>query len=113
MYIELHYSRRVRCHEGDAAPHLHSATVADGAGGSEIVKSRKALHAGVRVPWDKEVEGDPIAAVSRRFYTYINDATGYGIQEAGQEDIICLSSTSAVDKMTPSLIGTATLRWPM
>ena len=64
------------------------------------------MHAGVRVPWDKEAEGDPIAAVSRRLYTYINDANGYGIQEAGQEDIICLSSTSAVDKMTPSLIGT-------
>ncbi|KAL3765029.1 hypothetical protein ACHAW5_004288 [Stephanodiscus triporus] len=79
--------------EAAAAPRLHSATVADGAGGSEIVKSRKALQAGIRVPWDKEEADDPIAAVSRRLYTYINDATGYGIQEAGQEDIMSIQYT--------------------
>ncbi len=68
-----------------AAPHIHSATIADGAGGSEIVKSCKALLAGIRVPWEKVENGDPISAVSRCLYTYFSDATGYGIQEAGQE----------------------------
>lgn len=57
------------------------------------MKSRKALQAGIRVPWDKEKADDPIAAVSRRLYTYINDATGYGIQEAGQEDIMSIQYT--------------------
>ncbi|KAL7527718.1 hypothetical protein ACHAXR_002093, partial [Thalassiosira sp. AJA248-18] len=67
--------------EAAAAPILHKATVADGSGGSHLQNSRKALQAGVRVPWDKEEDGNPIAAVSRRLYTYINEATGYGIQE--------------------------------
>ena len=48
------------------------------------------MQAGIQVPWDKEAEGDPIAVVSRRLYTYINDATGYDIQEAGQEDIMSI-----------------------
>ena len=76
--------------EAAAAPSLHKATVADGSGGSHLQKSRKALQAGVHVPWDKEANGDPIAAVSRRLYTYINDATGYNIQEAGQEDLMSI-----------------------
>jgi hypothetical protein len=69
---------------------LHNATVADGAGGSHLQKSRKALQAGVRVPWDKEADGNPIVTVSRRLYTYINDATGYNIHEAGQEDLMSI-----------------------
>ncbi len=76
--------------EDAAAPSLHKATVADGSGGSELVKSRKAMQAGVRVPWEREEEGDPIAAVSRRLYDYVNDATGYNIEEAGQEDIMSI-----------------------
>lgn len=76
--------------EQAASKKLHKATVADGAGGSELVKSRKALQAGVRVPWENEKDGDPIALVSRRLYTYVNDATGYGIKEAGQEDIMSI-----------------------
>lgn len=76
--------------ETAAAPSLHQATVADGAGGSELVKSRKAMQAGVRVPWEREEDGDVIAAVSRRLYNYVNDATGYNIEEAGQEDIMSI-----------------------
>eukprot|EP01083_Nonionella_stella_P143412 445761_1 len=76
--------------ESAAAPTLHKATVADGSGGSELKSSRKALQAGVKVPWNKEHEGDLIARVSRRLYTYINDATGYGIREAGQEDLMSI-----------------------
>jgi len=76
--------------EAAAAPSLHKATVADGAGGSELVKSRKAMQAGISVPWDKEGDGNPIAAVSRRIYDYVNDATGYNLEEAGQEDIMSI-----------------------
>ena len=76
--------------EEAAAPTLHQATVADGAGGSHLEKSRKALQAGVSVPWNKEKDGDPIARVARRLYTYVNEATGYGIKEAGQEDIMSI-----------------------
>ena len=75
--------------EAAAAPLLHKATVADGSGGSELVKSRKALQAGVR-PWEREEGGDPIAAVRRRLYDYVNDATGHNIEEAGQEDIMSI-----------------------
>ena len=76
--------------EAAAAPSLHKATVADGAGGSELVTSRKALQAGVRVPWEREEHGDPIAAVSRRLYDYVNNATGYNLEEDGQEEIMSI-----------------------
>ncbi|KAK1742675.1 hypothetical protein QTG54_006272 [Skeletonema marinoi] len=76
--------------EAAAVPSLHKATVADGAGGSELVKSRKALQAGVRVPWEREEDGNPIAAVSRRLYDYVNDATGFNIEESGQEEIMSI-----------------------
>jgi hypothetical protein len=76
--------------EAAAAPSLHQATVADGSGGSHYQKSRKALQAGVSVPWHKEADGDPIAAVSRKLYTYINEATGYNIQTKGQEDLMSI-----------------------
>ena len=74
--------------ESAASSNLHEATVADGAGGSQLISSRKALQAGVRVPWEKEA--DPIAILARRLYTYVNEATGYGIEEAGQEDIMSI-----------------------
>ena len=76
--------------ETAAAPVLHSATVADGAGGSELTKSRKALQAGVPVPWEKEADHHPIATLSRRILNYVNDATGYNLEEAGQEDIMSI-----------------------
>ena len=42
------------------------------------------------MPWDKEEDGDLIARVSRRVYTYVNDATGYNLKEAGQEDLMSI-----------------------
>ena len=76
--------------EAAAAPSLHQATVANGSGGSHLQKSRKAMQAGVRVPWEREEDGDLIASVSRKLYTYINDATGYNIQIDGQEDLMSI-----------------------
>ncbi|KAL7464590.1 hypothetical protein ACHAXS_004929 [Conticribra weissflogii] len=79
--------------EAAAAPTLHQATVADGAGGSHLQKSRKALQAGVRVPWERERDDDPIARVARRLYDYVNHATGYDIQTPGQEDLMSIQYT--------------------
>lgn len=76
--------------EDEAARTLHRATVADGSGGSHFQKSRKAMQAGVRVPWEREANGDLIASISRKLYTYINDATGYNIQTEGQEDLMSI-----------------------
>lgn len=76
--------------EAAAAPTLHKATVADGSGGSHLQKSRKAMQAGVHVPWEREADGDPIASVARKLYAYINEATGYNIQIDGQEDLMSI-----------------------
>lgn len=76
--------------EEAAKPTLHRATVADGSGGSEVSKNRKALQAGVKVPWDKEREGDPIARVSRRVYNYVNHVLDLDINEYGQEDLMSI-----------------------
>eukprot|EP00562_Extubocellulus_spinifer_P014927 CAMPEP_0178574358 /NCGR_PEP_ID=MMETSP0697-20121206/19308_1 /TAXON_ID=265572 /ORGANISM="Extubocellulus spinifer, Strain CCMP396" /LENGTH=508 /DNA_ID=CAMNT_0020209337 /DNA_START=86 /DNA_END=1612 /DNA_ORIENTATION=+ len=85
----------IKPHECDAVhaaanPLLHKATVADGKGGSEYSDSRKAMQAGLRVPWEKEEEGDGIATVSRRLYDYINQETGYNLKEPGQEDLMSI-----------------------
>mmetsp|Transcript_2137 Transcript_2137/g.5933 ORF Transcript_2137/g.5933 Transcript_2137/m.5933 type:complete len:474 (-) Transcript_2137:1490-2911(-) len=91
---------------------LHRGTVADGSGGSRLSDVRKAMQAGVRVPWDKEHQGDPIAAVMRRLYNYTNDAVGYNLQVEGQEDIMSiqyfgrgLNATESPDQYRPHCDG--------
>ena len=76
--------------EEAAAPILHKATVADGKGGSEFSESRKAMQAGIKVPWDKEKEGHPIATLSRRVYDYVNHVLDLNIQHNGQEDLMSI-----------------------
>ena len=73
-----------------AAPTLHTATVADGKGGSKVSDHRKAMQAGIRVPWHNEKNGDPIARLSRRVYDYANYALGLNIDEYGQEDLMSI-----------------------
>jgi len=73
-----------------AEPKLHQATVASGDGGSKITESRKALQAGIDVPWDKEEEGNPIALLSRRVYDFVNYVTGLDIDEFGQENLMSI-----------------------
>jgi hypothetical protein len=72
---------------------LHVAVVADGKGGSEYTADRKAMQAGIVVPWDKEAEGHPIATLSRRVFDYVNHISGLGIQEKGQEEIMSIQYT--------------------
>lgn len=76
--------------EKAAKPILHRGTVADGAGGHRLSDHRKAWQAGLKIPWDKEAEGDPIARVTRRLYDYTNHATGYNLSVVGQEDLMSI-----------------------
>ncbi|KAL3942440.1 MAG: hypothetical protein SGBAC_003363 [Bacillariaceae sp.] len=95
-----------------AAPLLHRGTVADGKGGSRLSDHRKAMQAGVRVPWEQESMGDPIARVMRRLYDYTNDAVGYNLTIEGQEDLMSIqyfgtgrNSTESPDQYRPHCDG--------
>eukprot|EP00545_Synedropsis_sp_CCMP1620_P002706 CAMPEP_0119012880 /NCGR_PEP_ID=MMETSP1176-20130426/7675_1 /TAXON_ID=265551 /ORGANISM="Synedropsis recta cf, Strain CCMP1620" /LENGTH=484 /DNA_ID=CAMNT_0006965917 /DNA_START=28 /DNA_END=1482 /DNA_ORIENTATION=+ len=76
--------------EDAARPTLRKAVVADGAGGHSVSENRKAMQAGIVVPWDKEDEKHPIATISRRVYDYANDVLGLGIEEHGQENLMSI-----------------------
>jgi hypothetical protein len=76
--------------EEAASPMLEKAVVANGAGGNEISPNRKALQAGITVPWRLEVEKHPITTISRRVYDYVNDALGLEIDEHGQESLMSI-----------------------
>ena len=76
--------------ENAAKNRLAQAFVADGGGGFEISKARKAMQAGIHVNWAAEASGDPIATISRKVYDYVNHATGLNIDEKGQEDLMSI-----------------------
>lgn len=76
--------------QDEAAETLHDATVADGKGGHRLSEARKAMQAGIKVRWEKEAEGDPIARLSRRVYDYTEHVLGLGIDEKGQEDLMSI-----------------------
>jgi len=76
--------------EDAAQPLLHKASVADGKGGSTYSPNRKAMQAGIKVPWEKEAEGDLIATLSRRVYDYTNHVLGLDLKENGQEDLMSI-----------------------
>eukprot|EP00540_Astrosyne_radiata_P006947 CAMPEP_0116841406 /NCGR_PEP_ID=MMETSP0418-20121206/10907_1 /TAXON_ID=1158023 /ORGANISM="Astrosyne radiata, Strain 13vi08-1A" /LENGTH=459 /DNA_ID=CAMNT_0004471829 /DNA_START=72 /DNA_END=1451 /DNA_ORIENTATION=- len=100
--------------EAAARPTLHRATVADGKGGSRLSESRKAMQAGITVPWDKEEQGDPIARISRRVYDYTNHVLGLDIDEFGQEDLMSIQyfgrgmNDTEPDRYTPHCDGDCT-----
>ena len=88
--------------EQAAAQRLHRATVADGKGGSQLSENRKAMQAGIRVAWDREAAGDPIARLSRRVYDYTNHVLGLDIREEGQEDLMSIQYQGrGLDDKTP------------
>ena len=76
--------------EEAAQPILHRATVADGSGGSKYSEHRKAMQAGIKVPWAEEDNGNPIARLSRRVYDYTNHVLGLQLKEHGQEDLMSI-----------------------
>lgn len=83
-----------------AEPSLHRGTVADGKGGSKLSENRKAWQAGVN--YDHGNADDPILMVKRRLFSYTNNVTGYGMDLAGQEDLMSIQYFgSGVDDRTP------------
>jgi len=100
--------------EEAAAKTLHRATVADGKGGSRLSDNRKAMQAGITVPWSKEAEGHPIARLSRRVYDYTNYVLGLDIKENGQEDLMSIQyfgrglNDTEPDRYTPHCDGDCT-----
>jgi hypothetical protein len=95
--------------EKAAEKSLHRATVADGKGGSRLSEHRKALQAGIVVPWGKEADGDPIARLSRRVYDYANHVLGLGIEEHGQEDLMSIQVRPSIAFSSARLF--AVFRW--
>ena len=97
--------------EEAALPQLHRATVADGKGGSHYSEHRKAMQAGIKVPWNLETEGNPIARLSRRVYDYTEHVLGLGIKENGQEDLMSIQyfgrgeNDTAPDRYMPHCDG--------
>mmetsp|Transcript_6042 Transcript_6042/g.10557 ORF Transcript_6042/g.10557 Transcript_6042/m.10557 type:complete len:460 (-) Transcript_6042:52-1431(-) len=100
--------------EESARATLHRATVADGKGGSRYSESRKAMQAGIKVPWVEESNGNPITRLSRRVYDYTNNVLGLGIEEFGQEDLMSIQyfgrgrNDTAPDRYTPHCDGDCT-----
>lgn len=76
--------------EDQAKPKLHKATVANGKGGSELSPNRKALQAGIKIPWHSEEENHPLTTISRRVYDYVNHVLELDIEEHGQEDLMSI-----------------------
>jgi hypothetical protein len=76
--------------EEAAKKKLHRATVADGKGGSQFSEHRKAMQAGIKVPWKEEAKGNAIARLSRRVYDYTEHVLHLGIKEFGQEDLMSI-----------------------
>lgn len=93
---------------------LHRATVADGKGGSHLSENRKAMQAGIKVPWKKEASGNLIARVSRKVYDYTESVLKMGIDEFGQEDLMSIQyfgrgvNDTEPDRYTPHCDGECT-----
>ena len=102
--------------EKEAKPTLHVATVADNDGGSRVSDSRKAMQAGIKVPWSKEKYGNPIAVLSRRVFDYTNSVTDFELEEFGQEDLMSIQyfgrgvDDESPDQYTPHCDGECTGR---
>lgn len=97
--------------EDTARPLLHKATVADGKGGSELSPNRKAMQAGIKIPWKLEEEGNALTTLSRRVYDYTNHVLGMNIKEDGQEDLMSIQyegrgeDDETPDRYTPHCDG--------
>jgi hypothetical protein len=100
--------------EEAAVAKLHRATVADGKGGSHFSEHRKAMQAGIKVPWQDEAKGNLIARLSRRVYDYSEHVLNLGIDKAGQEDLMSIQyfgrgeNDTAPDRYTPHCDGECT-----
>jgi len=97
--------------ETSAKKTLHRATVADGKGGSELSISRKAMQAGIKIPWHKEKDGNKLTTLSRKVYDYVNHVLDMDIKENGQEDLMSIQykgrgeDDTEPDRYTPHCDG--------
>lgn len=97
--------------EEEAQKNLHRATVADGKGGSEVSPNRKAMQAGIVIPWHLEKEANPLTTISRRVYDYVNHVLGMNIKENGQENLMSIQyfgrgkNDTEPDRYTPHCDG--------
>lgn len=97
--------------EAAAKKLLHRATVADGKGGTQLSEHRKAMQAGIKVPWNQESRGNLIARLSRRVYEYTENVLKLGIDEFGQEDLMSIQyfgrgiNDTEPDRYTPHCDG--------
>ena len=106
-----------------AKPKLHQATVADGKGGSHMSEHRKAMQAGIKVPWSlengkkdnkKDGNGNDIAILSRKVYDFTNYILDLNINEYGQEDLMSIQyfgrgiNDTQPDRYTPHCDGDCT-----
>ncbi|OEU07971.1 hypothetical protein FRACYDRAFT_212889 [Fragilariopsis cylindrus CCMP1102] len=104
-----------------AKPKLHQATVADGKGGSHMSEHRKAMQAGIKVPWSLENSngngngnGSDIAILSRKVYDFTNYMLDLNINEYGQEDLMSIQyfgrgiNDTQPDRYTPHCDGDCT-----
>ena len=82
-----------RAAQSVAEPFLKPATVFDADGGLTQDSGRKALQADIDIPWEKELEGDPLALLGRRIYDYAEDVLRLGIDEHGQESLTSIQYT--------------------
>lgn len=116
IHVIQHFIDQDECTamEEAAKPILHRATVADGSGGSKFSEHRKAMQAGIKVPWDGEAEGNPVARLSRRVYDYANHVLGLELEEFGQEDLMSIQyfgrgrNDTAPDRYMPHCDGDCT-----
>lgn len=113
IHMIEHFIRPDECKSMEEAAQvtLHRATVADGKGGSRVSENRKAMQAGITVPWDQEEDDHPIARLSRRVYDYTNHVLGLNIDEFGQEDLMSIQyfgrgrNDTTPDRYTPHCDG--------
>jgi len=97
--------------EEEAADRLSQASTADGKGGHQISKARKALQASIHPAWDREEDGDLIAQLSRRVYDFVNHVLDLDISHEGQEPLMSIQyngrgkSDGEPDRYTPHCDG--------
>ena len=116
IHVVEHFIRPDECQamEEAAATKLHRASVADGKGGSKLSENRKAMQAGIDVPWEEEANDHPIARISRRVYDYANHVLGLNIQHNGQEALMSIqyfgrgANDTEPDRYTPHCDGDCT-----
>ena len=84
--------------ETDAEVSLIEASIPGATGEGRVDGPPTAMVADVRVPWNKESWGNPIATLSRRVLEYAKRATGLPLKEEDDEDLSFTHNTAQGDE---------------